>query len=50
LSYLHDNVDAWNLDADGLYTRAQPSKSRSAKVKQPQSAQAALKALYAAKV
>jgi polyphosphate kinase len=50
LSYLHDNVDAWILDADGHYKRAQPSKSRSVKAKAPQSAQAALKAMYSAKV
>jgi len=50
LAYLQDSVDAWNLDADGQYKRAQPSKSRSAKLKEPQSAQATLKALYSAKV
>lgn len=50
VAYLQDNVDAWELDADGNYKRVQPPKSRSAKPKEPQSAQAALKALYAAKV
>jgi polyphosphate kinase len=49
LAYLHDTVDAWVLHADGQYKRVQPSKSRSAKAKEPHSAQAALKALYSSK-
>jgi polyphosphate kinase len=50
VAYLQDNVDAWELDADGNYKRVQAPKSRSAKPKEPQSAQAALKALYGVKV
>ena len=28
VAYLHDNVDAWRLNADGQYTRVQPVKPR----------------------
>lgn len=57
VAYLHDNVDAWNLNADGQYTRAQPSKSKRTVAAKTESAipanahgaQAALMALYAAK-
>lgn len=50
VAYLHDNVDAWVLNASGQYTRAVPPKSRSAKAKVAHGAQAALMDLYAAKV
>ena len=58
VAYLHDNVDAWSLNADGQYTRVQPAKPKraSSKTTQPTTpaplhgAQAALMALYAAKL
>jgi polyphosphate kinase len=58
VAYLHDNVDAWSLNADGQYTRVQPAKPKrtSSKATQPTTpvplhgAQAALMALYAAKL
>jgi polyphosphate kinase len=28
VAYLHDNVDAWTMDAHGRYTRVQPAKPR----------------------
>ncbi len=57
VAYLHDNVDAWSLNADGQYTRVQATKPKrtSTKTAQPTAseplhgAQAALMALYAAK-
>jgi polyphosphate kinase len=57
VAYLHDNVDAWSLNADGQYTRVQPVKPKRASNKAAGSAtpvpvhgaQAALMALYAAK-
>jgi polyphosphate kinase len=57
VAYLHDNVDAWSLNADGQYTRVQPAKPKrtSSKAVQaatsvpPHGAQAALMALHAAK-
>jgi len=50
VAYLQDNVDAWVLDGEGQYKRVQAPKARAGKLKEPQSAQAALKALYSAKV
>ena len=58
VAYLHDNVDAWILNADGQYTRVQPAKSKriSTKLAQPATpvplhgAQTALMALYVAKL
>ena len=57
VAYLHDNVDAWHLNADGQYTRVQATKPKRASSKTAQTAtpvplhgaQAALMALYAAK-
>ena len=57
VAYLHDNVDAWAMDANGHYTRVQPVKPRRASTKAAPSttslplhgAQAALMALHAAK-
>lgn len=57
MTYLHDNVDAWSLNADGHYTRMQPTKTkrdstRNAKEATPSSAlgaQATLMALHRAK-
>ena len=57
VAYLHDNVDAWSLNADGQYTRVQPIKPKRTSIKAAQpitpvplhGAQAALMALYAAK-
>ncbi len=57
VAYLHDNVDAWQMDAEGHYTRVQAVKPRrtSRKALQaqspatPLSAQAALMALCVAK-
>jgi polyphosphate kinase len=57
VAYLHDNVDAWQMNADGQYTRVQPAKPKriSTKAVQPampvqlHGAQAALMAMYAAK-
>ncbi len=55
VAYMHDNVDAWEMDAQGAYTRVQTAKLRRASSKAAQapasavSAQAALMALYAAK-
>jgi polyphosphate kinase len=58
VAYLHDNVDAWSLNADGQYTRVQPVKLKRASSKTPQpttpaplhGAQAALMALHGAKL
>jgi polyphosphate kinase len=58
VAYLHDNVDAWNLNADGQYARVPASKPRRASGKtsavtppvERHGAQAALMALYAAKL
>lgn len=50
VAYLQDNVDAWVLDGEGHYKRVQAPKTRAGKLKEPHSAQAALKALYSAKV
>ncbi|MEY4439890.1 MAG: hypothetical protein RIQ36_1354 [Pseudomonadota bacterium] len=55
VAYMHDNVDAWQMDAQGTYTRVQAAKPRRMSSKATQapasavSAQAALMALYAAK-
>ena len=55
VAYMHDNVDAWQMDAQGTYTRVQAAKLRRTSSKAAQapasavSAQAALMALYAAK-
>ena len=55
VAYMHDNVDAWQMDAQGAYTRVQAAKPRRTSSKAAQapasavSAQAALMALYAAK-
>ncbi len=56
VAYLHDNVDAWSLNADGHYTRVVPAKvSRTSGKAQASSAieghgaQAALMALHSAK-
>jgi polyphosphate kinase len=56
-AYLHDNVDAWNMDAHGHYTRVQPAKPRrttSSTTQAPKpvkthGAQSVLMALYASK-
>jgi len=57
VAYLHDNVDAWRMNADGHYTRVTPEKARASRSKaQPAAAtaghgaQAALMALHAAKM
>jgi polyphosphate kinase len=59
VAYLHDNVDAWSLNADGHYTRVQAVKPKRASSKAAASApevvkqhgaQAALMALYADKL
>jgi polyphosphate kinase len=57
VAYLHDNVDAWTMDAQGDYTRVQPAKPRRIKNSATQAprpvkthaAQAVLMALYASK-
>ncbi len=57
VAYLHDNVDAWEMDAQGRYTRVQVIKPKRTSQKAVQTqpsvtalgAQAALMALYAAK-
>ncbi len=55
VAYMHDTVDAWQMDAQGAYTRVQAAKPRRTSSKAVQapisavSAQAALMALYAAK-
>lgn len=56
-AYLHDNVDAWNMDAHGHYTRVQPAKPRRSTSSTTQApkpvkthgAQSVLMALYASK-
>jgi polyphosphate kinase len=55
VAYLHDNVDAWRMNADGHYTRVTPEKARASRSKaQPTAvtashgAQAALMALHTA--
>jgi polyphosphate kinase len=58
VAYLQDDLDAWVMDAHGHYTRAQPPKPKRASSKgravatavQAHGAQAALMALYAAKM
>jgi polyphosphate kinase len=57
VAYLHDNVDAWSLNADGHYTRVVPPKARRTNAKAQASpaieghgAQAALMALHTAKM
>jgi polyphosphate kinase len=59
MAYLHDNVDAWALNADGHYTRVQAAKPKRASSKaavnvpevvKQHGAQAALMALYADKL
>jgi polyphosphate kinase len=61
VAYLHDNVDAWSLNADGHYTRVQAAKPKRASAKtaanasnvavvKEHGAQAALMALYADKL
>ena len=57
VAYLHDNVDAWSLNADGHYTRVVPAKVRRTNGKAQASpateghgAQAALMALHTAKM
>jgi polyphosphate kinase len=57
VAYLHDNVDAWQMNADGQYTRVLSSKTKRTTSKNAQaatlssrSAQAALMALHAAKL
>jgi polyphosphate kinase len=57
VAYLHDNVDAWRMNAEGHYTRVTPEKARASRSKaQPAAenaghgAQAALMALHAAKM
>jgi len=47
VAYLHDNVDAWELKADGHYTRVTQSKKKSAVAKH--GAQEALMNLYASR-
>ncbi len=57
VAYLHDNVDAWSLDADGHYSRVQPAKPKRSSAKTTSAstpapmhgAQAALMALYGSK-
>ena len=57
IGYLHDNEDAWTMDAHGQYTRVQPTKPRrsansAAQAPKPvksRSAQAVLMALYGSK-
>jgi polyphosphate kinase len=58
VAYLHDNVDAWSMDAHGHYTRVQPAKPRRAasaatqttKPVKTHGAQAALMALHGNKI
>jgi polyphosphate kinase len=57
VAYLHDTEDAWNMNADGHYSRAMPAKPRrvagkpasSSAIAKGQGAQGALMALYGAK-
>lgn len=57
VAYLHDTDDAWNMNADGHYSRAMPVKPRrvagkpasSSAIAKGQGAQGALMALYGAK-
>jgi polyphosphate kinase len=57
VAYLHDTEDAWNMNADGHYSRAMPAKPRrvagklasSNAIAKGQGAQGALMALYGAK-
>jgi len=48
VAYLHDDLDAWIMDANGHYTRVQPAKTKRVSL-QAHGAQAALMGLYAAK-
>ena len=54
VAYLHDSVDAWQLNADGRYVRVQAAKPKRTTSKTASTpahgAQAALMALYAAKL
>jgi polyphosphate kinase len=58
VAYLHDNVDAWSMDAHGHYTRVQPVKPRrstsaanqTTKPVKTHGAQAALMALHGNKI
>jgi polyphosphate kinase len=58
VAYLHDDLDAWEMDANGQYTRSQPAKPKRTRTKvnavtkplQAHGAQAALMALHAAKM
>jgi len=58
VAYLHDNVDAWTMDAHGHYIRVQPTKPRRssgtasqvAKPVKTHGAQAALMALHGNKM
>jgi polyphosphate kinase len=58
VAYLHDNLDAWAMDANGHYTRVQPAKPRRstssakqvAKPVKTHGAQAALMALHGNKM
>jgi polyphosphate kinase len=49
VAYLHDDLDAWVMDAHGHYTRVQPNKTKHMS-SQAHGAQAALMGLYAAKL
>jgi polyphosphate kinase len=57
VAYLHDNVDAWSLDANGHYSRVQPAKPKRSSAKTTSAstpapmhgAQAALMALHGSK-
>jgi polyphosphate kinase len=50
VAYLHDNVDAWAMDAHGHYTRVQPAKTRRSTSTKTHAAQAALMALHGNKI
>ena len=58
VAYLHDNVDAWRMNAEGHYTRVEPTKPRRVSGKAAQTilpvaahgAQVALMGLYASKM
>jgi len=58
VAYLHDNVDAWAMDANGHYARVQPAKPRrttsvvtqTPKPVKTHGAQAALMALHGNKI
>jgi polyphosphate kinase len=49
-TYLHDNVDAWTMHADGHYTQVNATRnSNTSKTKPTLGAQGKLMALYSAK-